>query len=235
MSVSMSDVVHPSPQRGSQLSESAIRSALLRRVRNRWANGSGEGQPTLIVEEFGTHYGAARIDLAVVNGSLRGYEIKSAADRLNRLPSQVRAFTDIFDEVTLVVTPRHFDDALRFIPAWWEVILATSARSGPRLRRVVRGRRNKATNAGAVARLLWRDELLAALRVLGNDEGVRSSTRDRLADRLVESTTQGELGRLVRQQIKARPGWRDDQSRIPGGVMSRQLRMSSGFLARRLR
>ena len=37
-----------------------------------------------IVEEFGIEHGAIRIDIAVVNGLLHGYEIKSDRDTLLR-------------------------------------------------------------------------------------------------------------------------------------------------------
>lgn len=219
------------PATPATLTESEIRAAVLERVSRRWA---AEGR-TVVVEEFGTHYGGARVDIAVINGCMRGYEIKSAADRLNRLPSQVLAYGEVFDNMTLVVTSRHMESALRLIPSWWEVILASPHSGGPHLRRVLCGRRNHATKAGAVARLLWRDELAALLAGLGCDSGVRSATRDRLADRLVESTTRGELASLVRDQIRARPAWRADPSRSPDDEMSRRSHMSSGFLARRLR
>jgi len=40
---------------------------------------------TLIVEELGLCQGIARVDLAVVNGSVHRYEIKSESDTLTRL------------------------------------------------------------------------------------------------------------------------------------------------------
>ena len=46
---------------------------------------------TLIIHELGVCSGDARIDLAVVNGKLHGYEIKSDADTLKRLPAQAEA------------------------------------------------------------------------------------------------------------------------------------------------
>lgn len=213
------------------LDEVAIRAALLDRVRARWASSD----QTLVVEEFGTHFGASRIDVAVVNGHLWGYEIKSAADRLVRLPAQAKAYGEVFDYVSLVAADCHLERARVVVPGWWEVISATTSIAGVRLTQVTRGRRNLGARPGAIARLLWRDELAAALHDLGADAGVRSATRERLADRLVESLPVDQLGRVVRDQIRARPAWRADPARTPSDVTSQLARTSSGFLARRLR
>src|SRR5690242_17854466 len=43
---------------------------------------------TLVLDELGLRHGACRVDIAVVNGSMHGYEIKSDSDTLERLPSQ---------------------------------------------------------------------------------------------------------------------------------------------------
>lgn len=214
------------------LDEAGIREALLTRVRDRWTTAT---EATTIVEEFGTHFGASRIDVAIVNGHLRGYEIKSASDRLSRLPAQVNAYTDVFDYVTLVAVERHLDRAREIVPHWWEVIRATTCRDAVQLHQVVRGRRNPYVDPVAVARLLWRDELLRALEVHAADAGVRSATRERLAQRLAEALSPDVVGRIVRDQIRARPMWRGDPARMPGGERYRPGRTSSDFLARRLR
>ena len=54
-----------------------IRRALRTRVRD-----SDDMKEALVVDELGLCQGRARIDLAVVNSSLHGYEIKSERDTL---------------------------------------------------------------------------------------------------------------------------------------------------------
>ena len=57
-----------------------------------------------VIDEFGVMHGGARIDVAVVSDSfLYGYEIKSDYDTLCRLPNQVREYSPVFDEVSLIV------------------------------------------------------------------------------------------------------------------------------------
>lgn len=59
-----------------------IREALKRLLENRHA----KDKKVRIIEELGVHHGTARIDIAVVNGIMHGYEIKSDQDTLQRLP-----------------------------------------------------------------------------------------------------------------------------------------------------
>src|SRR5260370_36720159 len=80
------------------------------------------GEPdTLMIQEMAIPRGAARIDIAVVNGWLHGYEIKSDLDTLVRLVSQRDAYCGVFDRVTLVVGERHVRDAIEFVPDWWGI------------------------------------------------------------------------------------------------------------------
>ncbi|EMS0078485.1 sce7726 family protein, partial [Escherichia coli] len=41
---------------------------------------------TLIIDEFTMNLGASRADIAVINGLIHGYELKSKSDNLLRLP-----------------------------------------------------------------------------------------------------------------------------------------------------
>src|SRR5690242_7332263 len=72
-----------------------IREALRAEIARRH---NGESN-TLVVEELGLCQGIARVDLAVVNGSVNGYEIKSAHDTLSRLPAQ----SDVYSRPTHTV------------------------------------------------------------------------------------------------------------------------------------
>ncbi|MDH7804603.1 sce7726 family protein [Rhizobium sp. AN70] len=59
-----------------------------------------------MLEEFKMPRPSARIDVALVNGEMAGFEIKSDRDTLNRLTVQIPAFSKFFDRVSLVTTPR---------------------------------------------------------------------------------------------------------------------------------
>lgn len=175
---------------------------------------------TRIIEELGLRQGSFRADLAVVNGSLHGYEIKSDRDNLDRLPRQGGAYADCFDEATLVVGPRLVKAATAAIPEWWGVLLARPAEGGVALDVAREPARNPGVRPEAVVELLWRDEALAALRGLGAAAGLSQRPRRALWDALLEAVDGDELGRIVRRAIKARGDWRAEMRRARGNDSS---------------
>lgn len=163
---------------------------------------------TLIVDELGVLQGAARVDLAVVNGSLCGWEIKSERDTLRRLPAQADAYSRVFDEVTLVVAPAHAAKATAVVPEWWGVATVTGDSDAPCLNTQRESRRNPGLDALALAELLWRDESLELLTALGLDRGLRSKPRRALWAALVDGVAVDDLAGHVRDALKCRPEWR---------------------------
>nr|MBA2702680.1 sce7726 family protein [Blastocatellia bacterium] len=88
------------------MNDKQLRHAVKTKVLERYA-----GDPeTRILDELGLRHGAARIDIAVVNGILHGFELKSDMDSLKRLPHQVQIYSSVLDKVTLVVGRRHEHD-----------------------------------------------------------------------------------------------------------------------------
>jgi hypothetical protein len=69
-----------------------------------WLHHANEN--TLVVDELGILNGKSRADIAVINGYLVGFEIKSDEDSLTRLNDQVEAYNAVFDRSTLIVGPK---------------------------------------------------------------------------------------------------------------------------------
>ncbi len=174
---------------------------------------------TLIVEELGLRHGAGRVDIAVINGELHGYELKSDQDTLRRLPKQITVYNSVLDRVTLIVTPHHVAQATELIPDWWDVTLAESQRGGEINFRTVRaGGKNPAVSALAIAKLLWRDEALQLLAALGAADGMRSKPRRILYSRIIELCDLPQLQASVRNQLKSRKDWRSaEQQKLCDG------------------
>ena len=172
---------------------------------------------TLVLDELGL-CGQVRVDVAVINGHLAGYEIKSEADTLRRLPTQVSIYSEVLDYAHLVVAGRHHDHALPLIPAWWGVHVAESRSGTVRLTTVRLPRRNREIVPMSLAQLLWRDEALDELALRGADRGVRTKARWHVWVRLADVLTADELRGVVRERLKARQGWRDAPSPRPGGA-----------------
>jgi hypothetical protein len=182
-----------------------IRQALLHTARVEHA-----GDPdTLMVEELGLCAGTARVDFAVVNGSVHGFEIKSAQDTLTRLPTQSEIYNRALDRVTLVVDRKHLVDARSLIPGWWGILEPRRTRDGLVAFRTVRkAADNPHVEAFAQAQLLWREEALAELEARSMAHGLRSKPRRVIWERLVQVLTREELGEAVRSRLKNRATWR---------------------------
>lgn len=171
----------------------------------------GADPDRLIVDELGLCQGTARIDVAVINGSVHGYEIKSACDTLARLRGQADVYGRTLDYVTIIVSENHARVVNRAVPAWWGIWRAVEGKAGVCLKPVRKARRNPAIDPLAIAQLLWRDEVLEALTQRGLAEGMRSKPRAALWRRLADSLSLKELRDLVRQYLKKRPAdWRVD-------------------------
>lgn len=182
-----------------------LRRVLLARLEEQY----GADPETRIIEELGVEHGAARADVAVVNGTLHGFEIKSEADTLDRLPNQVIAFSKVFEQMTLVVCKKHLGAALSIIPRWWGVILAQEdARGALVLRNRRASRRNPCANGVAVAELLWKSEILGILDSMSAAKGVRSKPREVLSGRLAAILPGERLFDLVRRRLRSREAWR---------------------------
>jgi hypothetical protein len=162
---------------------------------------------TLTIDELAL-CGQVRVDVAVVNGYLAGFELKSERDTLRRLPTQVDVYSRVLDLATLVVADKHHAHAAAMLPDWWGVTVATSTPDGVALE-VERGAEpNEAVDPHSLVRLLWHDETLAELELRDLAAGVRSKPRAHAWRRLADELSIEELRSVVRARLKARRGWR---------------------------
>lgn len=157
--------------------------------------------------------GEVRVDVAVINGSLSGYELKSAKDTLRRLPKQVELYSKMLDYAVLVVAENHYNEAIKILPGWWGVTVAQALEDDVFLKEVRPAEFNPKVDASYLVRLLWRDETLAELTRLGLDKGVRSKPKRVLWERFSESIPLDEVRSIVRRRLKDRTTWRADSTR----------------------
>lgn len=171
-----------------------------------------------IIEELGVNHGTARIDIAVVNGIMHGYEIKSDQDTLQRLPEQMNIFNAVFDKVTLVVGKSHLYNAITIIPDWWGIIVAKAEPNGSIIFNIIReGENNKEQDSVSVARLLWREEALKILEETGKAQGFYSKPRASIYGKLATVLDQKTLKAKVRETIFFRSEWRLDAPLMTNG------------------
>lgn len=164
---------------------------------------------TLILDELGICQGDARIDVAVVNGAINGYEIKSESDTLERLPRQTDAYNRVFDTVTILTASRFIEGIEDIIPEWWGITKAEMENDG-----VVHffsyrpPQQNPNIDPLSLAQLLWREEALSILKERGLHKGLLSKPRQVLWNALAEKLELKDLKDEVRKKLKARLRWR---------------------------
>src|ERR1700730_10594989 len=84
---------------------------------------------TLVVDELGLAHAKARIDIAVINGCVHGFEIKSAADTLARLPQQLILYEECLEKLTIACAAKHVPAVRKIVPSWCGILRVTK---GPR-------------------------------------------------------------------------------------------------------
>lgn len=196
-----------------------------RQLRHRLETQFGDDPTALILDELGICCGRVRADMAVVNGELKGFEIKSDQDTLLRLRSQTSLYCRVFDTVSVVVAAKHLEKARKIVPHWWGVLVAEkSGNADTKIRSHRRERKNPYPDPLAIAQLIWRDEAFDLLKAHNLHSGLRSKPRKFLWQALVRNFTLTDLRMLVRTQLKARRDWRSVVSRK---LCDEKLRLSS--------
>lgn len=182
-----------------------IRSALREYLKKRHA----KDKKLRIIEELGVRHGTARIDIAVVNGIMHGYEIKSDCDTLERLPEQMDEFDTIFDKLTLVVGKRHLYKAIHIVPDWWGIMVAKINTDNKVIFHTIREAENNQEQVGvSIARLLWREEALQILEERNKADDVRHKPRKFIYERLADTLDAEALKQRVGTLLISREGWR---------------------------
>ncbi len=192
------------------LAEAAIRRELLRSL----SRSMGDHEHVLL-QEVGLLHGSYRADVVLVHERLSGFEIKSAADSLDRLPHQARAYGAVFDLATAVVTVNHLLQALEILPEWWGVTLATSRTGVTTLIQLREPAQNPSPDPRALAALLWKSEADGLLA--GSSRDGAASTRKAAYDALAATHTWDELRALVSRVLRLRQGWLPVYSPETGG------------------
>lgn len=187
------------------LADKQIREALYRKklCRQHYA------PDTLVVNELGLMHGKYRADIAVINGHLIGYEIKSDEDTLYRLPEQVKGYSDVFDRVTVVVGMKHADMVSTIVPYWWGIMVVRKGIRGGILFESSRtGQINRDVNLFSVAQLLWKNEVSNILAKFGVPSKKLRLSRSELYHLLVELLNPIDLRHQVRDCLRSRKTWR---------------------------
>lgn len=172
-----------------------IRRSLQEWLLARYADSPG----TAIIHELDIPRPSGRIDVALINGRMQGYEIKSSVDTLTRLGNQAGAFSAVFETMTLVITRRHSKGFARFVPDWWGILEVKDGQ----FRMVRRGRQNPTLNLESVLYLLTNEEL----RTLRAELGLMSPSKlkkDKIVGEILGTRRRVKILELTREALKCR-------------------------------
>lgn len=179
---------------------------------------------TVVVDEMDICAGRSRIDIAVINGKMHGYEIKSKQDNLERLPRQVEDYNKIFDTMTLVVFENHLDKVYELIPLWWTVKSVKEKKSKIVITTIRKGKINKNIDVDSLILLLWRDEMINALMTYTDiRKGYKSKTRQQLGALLTANISHDQIPLIVREKLKVRESWKSVAIQQQDGDCTRML------------
>lgn len=143
-----------------------------------------------------------RADLALANGRLVAFEIKSGADSLKRWPNQCEAYSNVFDEIWLCTHGRHLEKALSVTPKGVGILIADDL-GGLALMR--HAQLNKKTNSFDLSGLLWRSEL-EELCIAHDVQFKSRETKSEIRKLVSQTVSHGELRDFVLQKLKIRKG-----------------------------
>ena len=164
---------------------------------------------TLVIDELGLNHGKCRADIAVINGHLAAYEIKSNNDSLRRLEEQVKSYNAVFDKVSIVVGDRYIKTIQNYIPEWWGVILSVRGpRGAVNFDTIREARTNKNIDPISIAQLLWRNEAEEILQQKKLSPRILRQPRVVLYEYLVDTLNICELRKFVIEYFRKRKNWR---------------------------
>jgi len=169
-----------------------------------------------VVEELSLFANRARIDIAVINGNLVGYEIKSDRDTIIRLPDQMAVYGQIFDKISVISGPKHIGKLLEFLPNYCGLLVA-EPNNEIELTTIIKPTQSTEQSGFMLASLLWHEEACSLLKSIGLGKGVRKKRISLLWQELADNFTVENLAANIREIIKARQDWKVPQLQVSHG------------------
>jgi hypothetical protein len=166
-----------------------------------------------VVDEFQILRGEGRIDVALIDDALHGFEIKSASDRLDRLPSQQALYGKVFERITLVADERHVKEAVNMVPKHWGLIVVGMKEGKPYADTLWPAMRNKDLDKLALAQLLWREEVLELMEYFDLSSGLKRSNRKILWRHISHCLSLEQIKAFVCFKLRTRKDWRSNRPR----------------------
>ncbi|MBU5274347.1 sce7726 family protein [Levilactobacillus brevis] len=175
-----------------------VRELVLSELNKKYSNR----HDTKVINEMGIAHGSSRIDIAVINGVLHGYELKSESDSLKRLSRQASYYEKIFERMTLVIDKKFLDKAKLIIPSWWGISVINDDYS--KTISVRKGRKIKTKDYPMLLNLLWREELVELLDFLGYPKRYKKLRKDEIYEIVLKDKRKSTVKKYIYSALKNR-------------------------------
>lgn len=162
---------------------------------------------TIIVDEFELCSGLSRIDVAVINGVLHGYEIKSEVDTLNRLPNQINYYNKSLEKISVVTNKSHLKQIRELVPRWWGLILIKEIDKREIVAEIRKAKNNPFLESQSLLHILWKDELILLIEKYKLKVS-RHLNKRKLRESIANALDKTLLSQEVRSALKSRQNWR---------------------------
>lgn len=169
-----------------------------------WLAESHAHECARVLHELKVPRPSARIDIALVNGELTGYEIKSDVDSLSRLRSQIPACARVFDRAYLVTTGRHLRSSLKAIPFWWGIAIACQDNRGVFISQIRSSQLNTNWCVKSSLHMLTKLELKNISLALCGSQLPLSAKREALVEHLAASCDPQAIRANINEALRGR-------------------------------
>ena len=182
-------------------SEIERRDADIRTALETWLLDKEHGTFVRLIHEFSIPRPSSRIDLALINGRISGYEIKSDVDSLTRLASQMNSYGKFFEHLAFVTTPKKSKLLLEKTPDWCGVISLTN--SG-RFRTLRKMKLNPNIDSKCLLYSLNKKELSTNAKTLFFDDFKSSLNKENIIEIFLKGLSKKYIIKMCRETIKNR-------------------------------
>ncbi|MDV3753720.1 hypothetical protein CMU20_01660 [Elizabethkingia anophelis] len=163
---------------------------------------------SLVLDEFNISLGIVRADIAILNGVLHGIEIKSEKDTLKRLDTQLTEYKKFFEYITVVTCEKFQNKIENSIPERCGILVAKSENDKIVFKTVRKAKKNYDIDKICLAKSLWKEEIIDALKEINYKKGLKSKSKPLLYEILCDNFSKQELLKIVKEKIKTRINWR---------------------------
>lgn len=157
---------------------------------------------TAIIHEMKVYRPTARVDVAVVNGEISAFEIKSDVDSFARLKDQIAGYSAVFDRVSIVTTSRQVRLARQKVPRWWGIAVS----DGFSISVKRSAKRNPHRRLTSLLFSLTRSELISILQTNNAARGHSSSSIATLVETAAQRISEDDIRASCRSVLKRRRG-----------------------------